>query len=104
MGFGLVNGLTEQLQNVTTNNYDSISKVHYKYSTYKVFSVFTVRCLMGASKGGRPPSFAFPNAPRPQLPASPFSHPQLSTNSTTSQSYFTTCGLPPISLAWRQAP
>jgi hypothetical protein len=74
------------------------------------------------------PSSGFPNYPRPQLP-----HQQLTTtepqtfsnslidwltrsltnqqNSTQptqsqsqSQSYFTTGGLPPISLSWRQAP
>jgi hypothetical protein len=74
----LVTGLTEHLQIVTTNNYNSftvlqISKDHYNYNAHKVFSVFTSRCLVAASNGGRSPSSGFPNSLQPQIPASHFS-------------------------------
>jgi hypothetical protein len=69
---------------VATNNYDSLTEVHTpkitcNYST--IFSVFTSRCLVAASIGGRSPFSGFPNSPRPQLPASHFSQVQLSTDS-----------------------
>jgi hypothetical protein len=81
-GFRLVIGLIERLQNVTTNNYDSLTEfTHSKgnYNTQIVFSVFISRCLVAASSCGRSPSSGFPNCPRPQLPASRFSHLHLST-------------------------
>jgi hypothetical protein len=62
-------GLIEHLQNVTTNNYDSLTKVHSS-KTLRGFSVFTSRCLVAASNGGRSPSSGFPNCPLPQLPSS----------------------------------
>jgi hypothetical protein len=53
------------------------SKHHCHYSTHKVFSVFTSRCLVTASSGGRSPSSGFSSCPRPQLPASHFSQLQI---------------------------
>jgi hypothetical protein len=44
------------------------------YSTHKVFSVFTSRCLTAVYKGGRSPSSGLPNCPRPQLPASHYNY------------------------------
>jgi hypothetical protein len=51
MGFGLVIGFTEHLQNITTNNYDSLTELHTPKVTVttahiKVFSVFASRCLV----------------------------------------------------------
>jgi hypothetical protein len=71
---------------VTTNHYDSLTEFFQRcnWSTYKVFSVFTSRCLVAASNGGLFPSSGFPNCLRPQLPASHFSQLQLSTDSTNS--------------------
>jgi hypothetical protein len=76
------------------------------YSTNKVLSVFTSRCLIAASNGDRSPSSGFPNCLRPQLPASHFRicNSELTQPTTQSQSYFTTGGLPSISSSWRQAP
>jgi hypothetical protein len=59
-------------QLVTTNNYDSLtdlthSKDHCNYSTHKVFSVFSSRCLVAAFNGERSPSSGFPNCPHLQL-------------------------------------
>jgi hypothetical protein len=48
--------------------------------------VFTSRCLVAASNGGRSPSSGFPNCPQPQLPASHSNRttePQQSSNSLT---------------------
>jgi hypothetical protein len=50
-GFRLVIEFIEHLQNVTTNNYDSLSELHTpKFSVTtahkKVFSVFNSRCLV----------------------------------------------------------
>jgi hypothetical protein len=71
------------IRNVTTNNcYRTLSytsKRHCNYSTHKAFSVFTIRCLVAVSNSGSSSSSGFPNCPRPQLPASYFSQPQLST-------------------------
>jgi hypothetical protein len=66
--FGLIIGFTEHLQNVTTNNYDSLTELHTpNISTHKVF---TSRCLVAVSNGGRSPSSGFQDCPRPRLPAS----------------------------------
>jgi hypothetical protein len=83
----LVIGLIENLQNVTTNNYDSFTefthpKDNCNYNTPIVFLVFISRCLVAVFNGGRSPSSGFPNSPRPQQPASHFSQLQLSTDST----------------------
>jgi hypothetical protein len=64
---------------------------------HKVLSVFTSHCMVAASNSGRSPSSGFPNCPQPQLPASHFSQPQLSTDSTNncqsqSQSHIATDG------------
>jgi hypothetical protein len=50
MGFGLVIRLIEHVQNVTTNNYDTLS-THRNYSTHTVFLVSHSRCLVTASTG-----------------------------------------------------
>jgi hypothetical protein len=64
------NNNIEHLQNVTTNNYDSLTELHSKdhrsYRTDEVFSDFTTRCLVSASSHGHSPSSGFPNCPRPQ--------------------------------------
>jgi hypothetical protein len=83
--FGLVTGFIGHLTLVTANNYDSLTefiycKDHCNYNKHKVFSVFTSLCLVVASNGGRQPSSGFLNSPRPQLPASHFPQPQLSTD------------------------
>jgi hypothetical protein len=67
-GVELVIRFSERLQDVTTNNYDSFTELHTPKITetaanIKIFSVFTSRCLVAASNGGRH---------RPQLPASHF--------------------------------
>jgi hypothetical protein len=64
------------------------SKENCNHSILNVFSVFTSRCLVAASTGGRFPSSGFPNCPLPQLPASHFSQLQLSTDSITTQVKF----------------
>jgi hypothetical protein len=67
---------------VTTNNYDSLTELHTPQITvttaHIVFSVFTSRCLVAASNGGRFPSSGSPelfptSATSYQLPASHFS-------------------------------
>jgi hypothetical protein len=73
------------LTHVSASSYNSLTKMqtpkiivntaHIKYS------VFTSRCLVATSKGGRSRSSGFPNCPRPQLPASHFS--QLATADRT---------------------
>jgi hypothetical protein len=77
----LVTGFTEHIQNVTANNYSSLtvthSKDHCNYGTHKAFSVFTSRCVVVASNGGRCPWSGFPNCARPQLPTSHNSNSQL---------------------------
>jgi hypothetical protein len=109
----LATGFIGHLQNITTNNYGSLTELHTLKITVttahiKSYLVFSSRCLVAVSNGGRSPSSGFPNCPRPQLPASHFSQLQLSTDSIVTQSqnrsYFTTGGLPPISSSWHQAP
>jgi hypothetical protein len=77
-GFALVTGFIGHLQNVTTNNYDSLTELctpnHCNYRT-----VFMSRCLVAASNSGRSPSCRYPKCPRPQLPASHFSQLQILT-------------------------
>jgi hypothetical protein len=67
----------ERLQNVTTYNRNSLTELHTPNITAATAhissSVFTRRCLVAASNGGRSRSSGFPNCPRPQLPASHFS-------------------------------
>jgi hypothetical protein len=98
MGFGLTIGCTEQLQNVTINNYDSLTEIytpkgHRNYSTHQVFSVFTSRCLVAASNGGRSRFSGFPNC---SPPTTHFPQLELSTDSTT--------GLLVISILRRHGP
>jgi hypothetical protein len=52
---------------VTTNNYYNLTELHTPKITirHKVFSVFTVRCLVGASNGGRPLPLGSRNIPGP---------------------------------------
>jgi hypothetical protein len=44
MGFGLVIGFIEHLQNISSNNYGSLTELyckdHCNYNTHKVFSVY----------------------------------------------------------------
>jgi hypothetical protein len=89
-GVWISNWIYWTLTLVTTNNYDSLTKLHtpkiiVKYSTHKLFSVFTSRCLVAASNSWRSPSPGFLNCPRAQLPASHFSQLQFSTYSTTAE-------------------
>jgi hypothetical protein len=86
--------------------------------------VFTSRCSVAASNGGRSPSSGFTNCPRAQLPtshsnslqwlncSSPLTHYLTNQLNSThfnwlksqSRSYFTTGDLPPISSFCSQAP
>jgi hypothetical protein len=71
-GFGLVIGFIVELQNVPTNIHDSLTELHTQKISVttphiKVFSVFSSRFLVAASKGGRSPSSGFPICLRPQL-------------------------------------
>jgi hypothetical protein len=109
---GLLQGyLYLTLQNVTTNNYDSLIELHTPNITANAAhiksSVFTSRCFVAASNGGRTPSSGFPNSPRPQLLASHFSKLRVSAVSATTQSqsrsYVTTDGQS-ASLSWCPAP
>jgi hypothetical protein len=61
-GFGLVIGFVEFRISVTH------SKCHSNYNTYSVFLVFSSRCSVAASKGGRFLSSVFENDPKPTLP------------------------------------
>jgi hypothetical protein len=86
MGFRLVIGFIEHLQNVITNNYDCLTELHTPKITVttahiKSSQVCTSRWLVAAFNGGHSPYSVFPNCPRPQLPASQFSQKQLSTDS-----------------------
>jgi hypothetical protein len=83
-GFGLVIGSIEHLHIVTTYNYDSLTQLlqrSLKYSTHKVFWIFTSLCLAAASKDERSLSSASPNHQRLQPPDFRFSQLQLSTDS-----------------------
>jgi hypothetical protein len=66
-GFGLIIGFADNLQIVTTSNYNTISNSHdQQFSTaFSVCCVFTSRCLVTASNGGRSPYSAFPTYHRP---------------------------------------
>jgi hypothetical protein len=58
MGFGLVIRFIEHLQNVATNNYDSLTELHTPKSTVstaRIKSVFS-RCLVAASNGELSPA------------------------------------------------
>jgi hypothetical protein len=74
MGVGFVIGLIEHLQNVATNNYDSLTELHTPKITvttaHRVFSGFTSRYLVAASNGSRSASSGFLNYPRSQVPTS----------------------------------
>jgi hypothetical protein len=74
-GFRLMIGFTEHLQNVTTNNYDSLTGLHtpkitVNYRIHKVFLAFPNRCLVATCNVGRSPSSVLPKGRGPQLPAS----------------------------------
>jgi hypothetical protein len=74
MGLWMVIRFIEHLQNVTTNNYDSLTvtqtKDHCHCSTHKVFSVFTSRCSQQLPTADIPFPLVSPNCPCPQLSAS----------------------------------
>jgi hypothetical protein len=75
-GFGLVTGIVEHLQIVTTNTCNRCTNSHNLQFTrahtevFSAFCIFISRCLVAISNGGRSPFSGFPNYPRPQLPAS----------------------------------
>jgi hypothetical protein len=87
MGFGLGIGFIEHLQNVTTNNYDSLTELHAPKITVTTAhiksSVFTSRCLVVAFNGGCSTFAGFPNCSEPQLPVSHFSYNSQPTQPTT---------------------
>jgi hypothetical protein len=69
---GLVIGFIEHLQNVTINNYVSLTELNTPKITVttahiKPSQFFPNRCSVAASNGGRSPYSGFPNCPRPQL-------------------------------------
>jgi hypothetical protein len=76
MAFGLVTGFIELLQLVTTSKDYALTVLHTSQITIghtrssQSVRVFTIRCLLAASKGGRSLYSGFPNCSRPQLPAS----------------------------------
>jgi hypothetical protein len=114
-------GVTEQLQIVITSNQNALTNSHTLFLTtaHATFSIFTSRCLVTA------PNNIFCLSPHRMATVSQVinSHAdsQLIIRTRTpmisqvrqctlkmeivmqSQSYFTTGGLPPISLSWRQA-
>jgi hypothetical protein len=65
-GFGLIIAFTEFLYNLLIH-YTVLSYTHKHYCPQPRLHC---RCLIAASKGGPSPYSAFPNCPRPQLPAS----------------------------------
>jgi hypothetical protein len=69
MGFGLLIGYIDKLQILTTSNRGTIANSHTLHFTtartvFSVCCVFTSRCLVTASNGGRSPYAEFPNYPR----------------------------------------
>jgi hypothetical protein len=66
----------EILRLVTTSNDYAFTVLHTSQITIgharssQSVTVFTSRCLVASSNGGRSPSSGLPNCPRPQLPAS----------------------------------
>jgi hypothetical protein len=86
---GLVIGFNEHLQNVPTNNYDSLTELHAPNITvttaHTKSSVSIIRCLVAAFNGGRSQSSGFRNCTRPQPAVSHFSQLQLSTDSNNSR-------------------
>jgi hypothetical protein len=97
------------------NNYEGLIELHAAEITQKVFSVLSRRCLVVASNCGSSPFSVLLNRPRPQLPDSHTSQPQLSSDSITnhltpfhwlnlhSHRHFATGDLAPFIWHWRQA-
>jgi hypothetical protein len=77
----------------------TVSQIHKLYSYVLLACCVFISLQVKASTGGRSPSTGFPNRPGLNCSSS-----RLSKWLTVSQSqsYSTTCGLPPISSSWRQ--
>jgi hypothetical protein len=73
-GVWIGNRIYWSLTFVTINNYASRTELSTpnitNYSRHKVFSVFTIRCLVAVSNGDRSPSSGFPNCLQTQPAAS----------------------------------
>jgi hypothetical protein len=66
MGFGLIIGFIELFDTARDYRHFTITHTHTTVHSH----VFTSRCLVAVSNGGRSPSSGFPNCPRFQLPNS----------------------------------
>jgi hypothetical protein len=69
MGFGSVIGLAEQLENVTTCNYSTVTNSHTLQiaTEQSVFCGFASRCLVTAPNAGFPLTLGSLTIPVPQL-------------------------------------
>jgi hypothetical protein len=85
---------------VTTDNHDSHTELHTPKTAVttvyrSVFSVFSSRCLVVASNGGRFPSSGFPKFPWPQIPSS------YNCNSHLTQQWTFLCSRAHVLADWR---
>jgi hypothetical protein len=85
MGFGLVIRFIELLQNVTTNNCDSLAELHTPKITVTTTHINSSQTSLVMSNGRCYLSSGFPNCPWPHLPVCLLTAAALLTDSTTAR-------------------